>query len=64
MKDKQDANTIEDDETKTDVQIVAEVFKGVSKHFTSLASMSESSASRQKTTSHESIRELEERLAT
>ena len=49
---------------KTDVEIVAEVLKGVAKHNTFLASMGESSGSRKKTTSHEHMRELEERLAT
>ena len=46
------------------MQIVAEVLKGVAKHSIFLASMGESSGSRQKTTSHEHMRELEERLAT
>jgi hypothetical protein len=46
------------------VQIVAEVLKVVSKHSTFLTNMGESSASRQKSTSHERIRDLEERLVT
>ena len=64
MKDKQRAIPAVGEEPKTDVQIVAEVLKGVSKHSVFLASMGESSASRQKSTSLEHIRELEERLAT
>ena len=46
------------------MQIVVKVIKGVCKHSTFLASMGLSSASRQKTTSQERIRELEERLVT
>ncbi|XBI57538.1 hypothetical protein VPH35_038907 [Triticum aestivum] len=64
MKDKQRAIPAVGEEPKTDVRIVAEVLKGVSKHSTFLASMGESSTSRQKLTSHERIRELEERLVT
>jgi hypothetical protein len=64
MKDKQDATPAEGEEPKTNVQIVVEVLKDVSNHSTFLASTGESSASRQKTTSHERMREFEDRLAT
>lgn len=64
MKEKQDTTPTKGEEPKTYVQIVAEVVKDITKHSTFLASMGESSASRQKTTSHERMRELEERLAT
>ena len=64
MKEKQDATPAEGEKPKTDVEIVAEVLKGVAKHSTFLASMGESSGFRKKTTFHEHMRELEERLAT
>ena len=52
MKDKKGETPAEGEEPKTDVEIVAEVLKGVAKHSTFLASMGESSGSRKKTTSH------------
>ena len=64
MKDKIGETPAEGEEPKIDVKIIAEVLKGVAKHSTFLASMGESSGSRMKTTSHEHMRELEERLAT
>ena len=48
MKEKQNATSAKGEEPKTDVQILAEVLKDVTKHSTFLASMGVSSASRLK----------------
>ena len=64
MQDKQKAAQEEGEEGKTDMEIVAEVLKEKSKSSTFLASIGGSSSSRQKSTSHEHIKELEQRLET
>ena len=64
MEDKQKAAQEEGEEAKIDMEIVAEVLKEKSKSSTFLASMGASSSSRHKSTSHEHIRELEQRLET
>ena len=46
------------------MEIVAEVLKEKSKSSTFLANIGESSSSRQKSTSHQQIKELEQRLQT
>lgn len=64
MQDKQKAAQEEGEEGKTDIEIVAKVLKEKSKSSTFLASIGESSSSRQKSTSHENIKKLEQRLQT
>ena len=63
MKEKQKASRKEGDKAKTDMEIVSEVLNDKNKSSTFLASMGVSSSSRQKSISHEHIRELEHRLA-
>ena len=63
MTEKQKASREEGEEEKTDMEIVSEVLNDKNKSSTFLASMGVSSSSRQKSTSHEHIRELEDRLA-
>ena len=64
MQDKKKAAQEEGVEGKTDMEIVAEVLKEKSKLSTFLARIEESSSSRQKSTSHQHIKELEQRLQT
>ena len=64
MEEKLKAAREEGEEAKTDMEIVTEVLNEKSKSSTFLASMRVSSSSRQKSTSHEHIRELEQRLET
>src|SRR4051812_34921663 len=64
MQDKQKAAQEEGAERKTDMEIVAEVLKENRKSSTFRASIGGSSSSRNKSTSHQHIKELEQRLQT